>query len=72
MNPLTRRTILFTTLVAPILAACGAQSTTDTSPAASSKPVTLLFQDWPGDFMDMVQKTAVPAFQAKYPHITVN
>lgn len=55
------------------VAGCGAQTSTskDAGSAPSLKPVELLFQDWPGDFMDMVTKTAVPAFQAKYPHITV-
>jgi ABC-type glycerol-3-phosphate transport system substrate-binding protein len=69
---LTRRAVLGATLAAPILASCAAQSSTDTSASQTTKPVTLLFQDWPGDFMDVVQKTAIPAFQSKYPHITVN
>jgi multiple sugar transport system substrate-binding protein len=56
------------------LAACGVQpgAAPDAAPAPGAKPVTLLFQDWPGDFMDMVKNTAVPAFQARNPHITVN
>ena len=56
-----------------MLAACGVgQGTrTDGAPGAGAKPVTLRFQDWPGDFQDMVEKVAVPAFQAKNPHITV-
>lgn len=54
------------------LAACGTQGPREGSPAATAKPVTLLFQDWPGDFMDMARNTAIPAFQARYPHITVN
>ena len=56
------------------LAACGtgASATTGGStPAASAKPVELLFQDWPGDFMDMVNKVAIPAFQAQNSAITV-
>jgi ABC-type glycerol-3-phosphate transport system substrate-binding protein len=58
-----------------LAAACGAQAGerfgdgNKTSPSA--KPVELRLQDWPGDFMDMVQGTAIPAFQAKYPHLTV-
>lgn len=43
----------------------------ESAPQTSAKPVELLFQDWPGDFMDMVQQVAIPAFQAKYPHLTV-
>jgi ABC-type glycerol-3-phosphate transport system substrate-binding protein len=69
LSAVTRRAVLGTT-AAPLLAACGGQSTS-TAPAESAKPVSLLFQDWPGDFMEMVEKTAIPAFQAKYPHITV-
>ncbi|MGH2371307.1 MAG: ABC transporter substrate-binding protein, partial [Chloroflexota bacterium] len=55
------------------LASCGAGSggATDGATSPSAKPVELLFQDWPGDFMDMVNNTAIPAFQAQHPHITV-
>jgi multiple sugar transport system substrate-binding protein len=58
----------------PLLAACGAgqEKAPEGAPAASAKPVTLRFQDWPGDFQDMVEKVAVPAFQAKNPGITIN
>ena len=68
----TRRAILLGAAPVLALAACGTQGVGQSGPAASAKPVTLLFQDWPGDFMEMVQKTAIPAFQAKYPHVTVN
>ena len=71
-SSVTRRAWISAAVAAPVLAACGTQGAGQSAPAASAKPVTLLFQDWPGDFMDMVQKTAVPAFQAKYPNITVN
>jgi multiple sugar transport system substrate-binding protein len=55
------------------LAACGANpgAKPEGAPAANAKPVTLRFQDWPGDFQDMVEKVAIPAFQAKNPNITV-
>jgi multiple sugar transport system substrate-binding protein len=72
---ITRRALLGTAVagVGTTLAACGAQEVgREGAPAPSTKPVTLLFQDWPGDFMDMVKNTAVPAFQAKNPQITVN
>jgi multiple sugar transport system substrate-binding protein len=56
------------------LAACGpGQSGPAAGGApASTKPVTLVLQDWPGDFMDMVKNTAIPAFQSQNPNITVN
>lgn len=73
---ITRRTMLHTVLagVGGAVAACGGGQggSTEGSGTAGAKPVTLLFQDWPGDFMDLVKNTAVPAFQARYPHITVN
>lgn len=57
---------------AAALAACGrARDTTGGQPAASAKPVELLFQDWPGDFMEVVQNVAIPAFQSRSPHVTV-
>src|SRR5262245_27395188 len=72
----TRRALLGAGLAAAgaLAAACGAgqQTKTDGGAIANAKPVTLLFQDWPGDFMDVVQKVAIPAFQAKNPTITVN
>src|SRR4051794_36941520 len=71
----TRRKFLSAglTLGSAALAACGVGqgSRTDSVPSANAKPVTLRFQDWPGDFQDMVEKVAVPAFQAKNPNITV-
>jgi multiple sugar transport system substrate-binding protein len=56
-----------------LLAACGpaATRTTEGGGTAGARPVELLFQDWPGDFMDMVNTVAIPAFQAKHPPITV-
>jgi multiple sugar transport system substrate-binding protein len=53
------------------LAACGLQAPKGTEAQPSAKPVELLFQDWPGDFMDVVKNVAIPAFQARNPHITV-
>jgi multiple sugar transport system substrate-binding protein len=60
---------------AGLLAACatpGGSGAQEAKPAGGAKPVTLLLQDWPGDFMDVVKNTAIPAFQAQNPHITVN
>src|SRR5262245_33064273 len=75
-NVVTRRSILAAAVslaAGSALAACGAgqQSNTSTGSAPAAKPVTLRFQDWPGDFQDMVEKVAIPAFQAKNPSITV-
>ena len=72
----TRRTLLGAAALsaaAAVQAACGAGSRE--APAAgapqSARPAKLVLQDWPGDFMDMVKNTAIPAFQAQNPHITV-
>ena len=71
----TRRALLGTGWAAgsALAAACGSGqgAKTESGPAASAKPVTLRFQDWPGDFQEMVEKVAIPAFQAKTPNVTV-
>jgi multiple sugar transport system substrate-binding protein len=72
----TRRTLLGATAVsgaATVLAACGAGQREAPGAGApqSARPAKLVLQDWPGDFMDMVKNTAIPAFQAQNPHITV-
>jgi len=71
----TRRALLGAGLAAAgaVATACGGgqQSGSGSGQTASAKPVTLRFQDWPGDFQDMVEKVAIPAFQAKNPNITV-
>ncbi|HVG98979.1 MAG TPA: extracellular solute-binding protein [Chloroflexota bacterium] len=71
----SRRALLGATVLgaAAVQAACGAGSSETSSGSAppSAKPVKLVMQDWPGDFMDMAKNTAIPAFQAQNPHITV-
>lgn len=71
----TRRALLgaATLAAAAAQAACGAgtKETSSASAPPNAKPVKLVMQDWPGDFMDMAKNTAIPAFQAQNPHITV-
>lgn len=62
------------TALGPLTAvACagGAATGTPAGETQAKRPVTLLLQDWPGDFLDMVEGVAAPAFQARHPHITV-
>jgi ABC-type glycerol-3-phosphate transport system substrate-binding protein len=56
------------------LAGCGVTGgdQSESAPAGSRQPLRLLLQDWPGDFMDVVKSTAIPAFQAQQPHVTVD
>jgi ABC-type glycerol-3-phosphate transport system substrate-binding protein len=56
------------------LAGCGVagRDQSESAPAGAKQPLRLLLQDWPGDFMDVVKSTAIPAFQAQQPHITVD